>query len=67
MKKNNIIQLNNQKKNHLPTNAIEVKDSDLIRIPIFERIYQVDGELYYQVAGSRVPRKLKDYKLEDFN
>lgn len=67
MKSNNIIQLNNKKKNQLPTNAIEVDDSDLIRVPIFERVYQVDGELYYQIVGSRVPRKLKDYKLEDFN
>lgn len=65
MKKNNIIQLNDKKQ--LPTNAIEVDDSDLIRVPIFERIYQVDGELYYQIVGSRVPRKLRDYKLEDFN
>ncbi len=66
MKKDNLIKFNKEE-SPLPSNVIEVKDSDLIRIPIFDRIYQIDGELYYELAGDRVPRKLKDYKLEDFN
>ncbi|MEK4030749.1 hypothetical protein MKZ02_19725 [Pseudobacillus sp. FSL P4-0506] len=38
----------------------------LIRIPIFERIYEKDGELFYKIRGEDIPRKLSEYNLEDF-
>lgn len=63
-----IINLSDKRKeNELPTNLTKINEKDLINIPIFERIYEIDGELYYEVSGENKPRKLKDYKLEDFN
>lgn len=50
-----------------PKNLIEVKNEELIRIPIFDKVYEIDGELYYKIKGDDTPRKMKDYKVEDFN
>lgn len=33
----------------------------LIRIPVFERVYMKDGELYGKFPGNPIPRKLSDY------
>ncbi|KIL73735.1 hypothetical protein [Bacillus badius] len=34
---------------------------DLIRVPVFERVYMKDGELYGEFPGNPIPRKLSDY------
>ena len=56
-----------QKVDKLPTNLIKVDSTKTVRIPIFDRIYEVEGELYYELRGDRPPRKLKDYSHMDFN
>ena len=56
-----------QKNDKLPTNLIKVDTTKTVRIPIFEKIYEVDGELMYELQGDPTPRKLKDYSHMDFN
>lgn len=34
---------------------------ELIRVPVFERVYMKDGELYGEFPGNPIPRKLSDY------
>lgn len=65
---NNIINLpNKQKDNKLPLNAIKVESRKTVRIPILGRMYEIDGELYYELKGGSTPRKWKDYNHMDFN
>ncbi len=65
---NNIINLfDKQKDNKLPPNAIKVDSTKTVRIPILDRMYEIDGELYYEIKGDPTPRKWKDYNHMDFN
>ena len=56
-----------QKVDKLPTNLIKVDSSKTVRIPIIDKFYEIDGELFYVISGDSTPRKWADYKLEDFN
>lgn len=39
----------------------ELADSDLVRIPILEKFYQIDGINFYEVKGDNTPRKWSEY------
>lgn len=65
---NNIINFpDKQKVNQLPSNAIKVDSTKTVRIPILEKIYEMDGELMYELQGDPTPRKWKDYSHMNFN
>lgn len=68
MKKSKLINLADKRiEKRLPTNIKRVDSSKTVRIPILEKIYEVDGELMYEIKGDNTPRKWKDYSLDDFN
>lgn len=56
-----------QNGNKLPTNLIKVDSTKTVRIPIIGRMYEIDGELYYEIQGDPTPRKWKDYSHMTFN
>lgn len=58
---------NKQKENRLPSNLIKVDTAKTVRIPILEKIYEVGGELMYELQGDPTPRKWKDYSHKNFN
>lgn len=65
---NNVINLfDKQQDNELPPNAIKVDSTKTVRIPILDRMYEIDGELYYELKGDKTPRKWKDYSHKNFN
>ncbi|RJS60157.1 hypothetical protein [Bacillus sp. PK3_68] len=37
---------------------------ELIRIPVFERVYIKDGELYGELVGDKTPRKVSECTVE---
>lgn len=66
--KKNIINLDDKRiEKGLPINVTRPKSQETVRIPILERIYEVDGELMYELKSDPTPRRLKDYSLDDFN
>lgn len=68
MPKNKIANINKERKDiSLPANMKKINQNNTIRIPILERMYEIDGELYYQIKGDNTPRKWKDYSHMDFN
>lgn len=67
MKKENNIHLKDGQEIPLPPNMERVKNTDAVRIPILDKFYEVDGELYYEVSGDSTPRKWKDYSHMNFN
>lgn len=67
MKNKNISRLGYVETSPLPSNLAKVENTDMVRIPILDKFYEVDGELYYKVAGDSTPRKWKDYSHENFN
>lgn len=67
MEKDNLLHLHPRKRDALPPNMKRVDNSEMVRVPIIKRFYEIDGELYYQVAGDKTPKKWKDYTLDDFN
>lgn len=67
MPKNKIVSINQSHKNELPSNLIPVNSHKTVRIPIVDRFYEIDGELYYQICGDNTPRKWAEYNLKDFN
>ncbi|MEV9640477.1 hypothetical protein ABZ756_07240 [Mammaliicoccus sciuri] len=67
MQKNKVVSINQNHKNELPSNLIRVNSKKTVRIPVVDRFYEIDGELYYQICGDNTPRKWADYDLRDFN
>ena len=68
MKKDKVINLvDKRNEKELPSNLIKVKSKKTVRIPILDKIYEVDGELMYELKSDTTPRKWKDYSLDDFN
>lgn len=37
-----------------------------IRVPIISRMYEIDGEMHYEIEGENIPRKWSDYNVDDF-
>ena len=66
MKKDNIIRLGVNKSNPHPP-IVKRLNTKAVHIPVLERIYKINGELYYQAEGDDRPRKWKDYSLKHFN
>lgn len=65
---NNVVNFpDKQKANKLPSNLIKVDTTKKVRIPILSRMYELDGELYYELQGDPTPRKWKDYSHMNFN
>lgn len=63
---NNIINLpDKQKKKELPTNVIKVDPTKTVRIPILGRMYEIDGELYYEIQGDP-PRGKEGLQSHEF-
>lgn len=67
MQKNKIKSINQQQSGELPSNLQPIDSSNTVRIPIIDRFYEIDGELYFQIAGDSTPRKWKNYSHMDFN
>lgn len=67
MKNKNISQLGYRENSPLPSNLTKVENTDMVRIPILDKFYEINGELYYEVSGDSTPRKWKDYSHENFN
>lgn len=67
MQKNKIVSINKIRKDDLPSNLIPVESKKTVRIPIVDRFYEMDGELYYQICGDNTPRKWAEYDHRDFN
>ena len=66
--KDNVINLADRKmENEFPRNLRRINDGRTIRIPILDKFYEKDGELFYELKGENIPRKWADYTLEDFN
>lgn len=65
MRKDKIVSIN--QKNDLPANVIPISKEEMIKVPILERFYEIDGELYYQVRGDSTPHKWNEYSHMDFN
>jgi len=64
----NIINLSDKRKeDKLPTNVTKVDSTKTVRIPILDRVYEIDGELYFETKNDSTPRKLKDYSQKNFN
>lgn len=59
MKTNDNKSTNETKHDELPPN--------MIKIPILDKFYEIDGEFYYQIKGDSTPRKWKDYNHMNFN
>ncbi|GLY10376.1 hypothetical protein [Pseudobacillus badius] len=36
---------------------------ELVRIPVFERVYMIGDELYGEFKGDKTPRRVKDYTI----
>lgn len=67
MPKNNMRSIIQKPESNLPSNMHRVDASKLLKIPILDRLYEIDGEWYYQIQGDPTPRKWKDYDHMDFN
>ncbi|MEK4025842.1 hypothetical protein [Sporosarcina sp. FSL W7-1283] len=67
MPKNKIVSINQSREDGLPSNLIPLDSKKMVRIPVVDRFYEIDGEIYYQISGDNTPRKWADYDLKDFN